>query len=409
MKIPRQPDALLAIAQSYGTPTYVYEEAVLRERCQQLTGHFRDLPVKMLYAMKANFQPALLQFIKEEGIGLDTVSPAELALALKLGFKPEDILFSANYSEDWELDFAVSKGVAINIGEPGKLQSFGKKYPGSKVWLRINPHNGAGHHEYVITAGDKTKFGIPMFALEDVAETCEQYGLQVVGLHQHIGSGVIDAKMMQESVEMLLNVVPHFPDIQALNFGGGLGIPYHEKDHPYNFEESEKSFLPILRNWLAKQDKNYTLYFEPGRFPVAESGTLLVNVTGVKHGERRVFAGTNSGQNHLIRPMLYGAHHEIFNLSNPDGILHRYDITGNICESGDRFASERKVQHIRENDVLAIMDAGAYGMAMASLYNLRALPAEVLLKSDGTTQVIRPRKSPDDLADELLSNCGVSI
>ena len=404
-KVPHRPDLLASIAQLCGTPAYVYDESIIRRQCQVLKSHLGHVPTKLLYAMKANAHPAILRIIKSEGIGIDAVSPAELYLAQQVGFAAEDILYTANNMTDEEMHTVARAGVLLNLGELSRIARFGEAYPGSNVCVRLNPQIGSGHHEHVVTAGKATKFGIPVSEVEQVLETAARYNLNVVGLHQHIGSGIPSMDVLGEAIQVLLQTAQHFPDLKILNMGGGFSIPYRPDDVPIDFENFQQTIVKILESHVATRNrKALTYWFEPGRFLVAESGTLLVTANTVKDANNKTFAGTDSGMNQLVRPTVYGAYHEIYNLSNPEGYRKPYEVVGNICESGDVFAKNRLVQEIRENDVLAIMDAGAYGMSMASLYNLRPLPAEVLIREDGSYEVIRARVSEKDLVHSLFGN-----
>lgn len=410
---PKAPDhagALLETAKRFGTPTYVYAEATLRRQCERLRRHLSGLPTKLLYAMKANTSPALLRIIRDEGLGLDAVSPGELALALRLGFAPENILFSANNMTDEEMHMAHESGVLLNIGERTRLEAYGRAYPGADVCVRINPKIGAGHHEHVITAGKRSKFGVPVEEISDVQRIAQAHGLRIVGLHQHIGSGILEADRLWQASRVLLEAAVHFPDVRFLNLGGGLGIPYRPGEHPVDHDDVQRRLAEPLQAFAREHlAPDVRFWFEPGRFLVAEAGTLLVRVNTIKTAYGRVYAGTDSGMGHLVRPTVYGAYHAVTNLSNPDGPLRPYDVAGNICESGDLFAKERAVQEIREGDVLALLDAGAYGMAMASEYNLRPLPAEVMISSDGTPHLTRRRVSPTELAGRLLEEDEVAV
>ena len=401
-KTPLAADLLLSIADQYGTPTYVYDERVVRRQCQLLKKHLKGLRTRLLYAMKANSHPAILEIIRSEGIGIDAVSPAELHLALKVGFKPSDILYTANNMTDREM-FAIARhNVLLNIGELSRLDRFGQAFPGSEVCVRLNPQVGSGHHEHVVTAGKRTKFGVPVDEIDAIQRIAERHRLRVVGLHQHIGSGIPSMQVLGEAIQVLLETAGHFDGLKFLNLGGGFNIPYRPEDVPIDFENFETTIVSALRlHHNSRQFRNLTYWFEPGRFFVAEAGTLLVCANTVKEANGLIFAGTDSGMGHLVRPTVYGAYHEIYNLSNPDGGRVPYEIVGNICESGDVFAHERPVQEIREGDVLAIMDAGAYGMAMASVYNLRPQPAEVLIHKNGKTTCIQPRLSDQELVDQM--------
>lgn len=364
----------------------------------------RGVPHRLLYAMKANGHPAVLQIILEEGFGIDAVSPGELHLARRVGFPPDRILFSANNMTDREMEDTLAENVLLNVGELSRLEKFGRRAPGSAVCVRVNPHVGAGHHQHVITAGEHSKFGIPVEELNLVRQIAARYDLQIVGLHQHIGSGIMSPDTLWSAMQVLLEAALEFPELRFLNFGGGLGIPYRPDEQPIDLETFGRRIVGPLEA-LARRHPSSSLsfWFEPGRYLVAESGVLLATVNTIKQNRSRTFAGTDSGMGQLVRPAIYGAYHGIYNLSNPDAPLHRYDVTGDICEAGDVFARGREVQEIREGDVLAILDAGAYGMAMASEYNMRPLPAEVMLESGGDLRLIRRRETHEELVDRMMA------
>lgn len=391
-------DALLGIADTYGTPTYAYDEATIRAQCRRLRERLSDLPTRLLYAMKANSSPAVMQIIREEGFGIDAVSPGEWMLARRTGFAPEQIFYSTNNMTDAEMHAAASEGLLFNIGEISRLDRFGHAYPGREVCVRINPQVGAGHHSHVVTGGALSKFGIPVEELGDVRAVCERHGLRLVGLHQHIGSGILDTQAFWQALQVILDAAATIPDLRLLNVGGGLGIPYKPGEPELDLDRWQELIVEPLRDFHAKHPSpDLAFWFEPGRFLVAQAGVLLTQVNTLKLASERRFAGTDTGFNHLLRPTMYGAYHGVRNLSHPDGEPRPYDVVGNICESGDVFARDREVAEIREGDVLGLMDAGAYGMAMASTYNLRPLPAEVLRRADGTTELLRARRTPEDL------------
>ena len=404
MKTPASPSLLRDAAVQFGTPTYVYELAVIDRQIERLQGLFSGLPVDLLYAMKANSIPAIMQRLIDAGIGIDAVSPTELLLALHLGADPSQILYSANNMEDTEMHLAHEHGVLLNIGELSRLARYGAAYPGARVSIRLNPQIGAGHHEHVITAGAKSKFGIPVQDWDAVARVIDTYQLRLVGLHQHIGSGVQEASTMWDAMQVLLEVARPHTALEFINFGGGFGIPYHAGASGLDLVGLRDQLHDALLQYQRDHPSEVLRFrFEPGRYFVAEAGSLLVEVNSVKQANGRTWVGTNSGFNHLIRPSMYGAHHEVYNLSNPSGNTESYYVVGNVCESGDIFARDRAVQEIREGDILAILDAGAYGSSMASLYNLRSLPAEVMAGSDGTFTLLRPRQSPTEILDAWLN------
>ncbi len=406
LKSPPQPELLLRVAERVGTPTYVYFADVIRERIRLLRERTARIDARLLYAMKANGHPAVLSIMKEENLGIDAVSPAELLLALRVGFDPDRILFSANNMTDDEMEFAHRQGVLLNVGELSRLERYGRAHPGSRVCVRVNPRIGAGHHDHVITAGPDSKFGIPVEAAAEILRIVERHGLRLVGLHQHIGSGIMDTGTLWSAIRVILEAAKHFPPVEFINLGGGLGVPYRPGEAGLDFENFDTRVVEPLDEFLTGDASRPAVWFEPGRFLTAECGVLLVRVNTVKANPERTFAGVDSGMTHLLRPALYGSYHAVSNLSNPDGDPVPYDIVGNICETGDRFARDRAVQEIREGDVLAILDTGAYGMSMASpSYNLRPVPAEVLVPGEsdpGRFRVIGRRQTAAELVADVL-------
>ncbi len=395
---------LLQLAAEYGTPTYVYFLDVISRQVRTLRKHLEGVPVDLLYAMKANAQPTVLRHLLAEGVGVDAVSPGELLLARQLGFQPKDILYSANNMTDEEMHTAHKAGVLLNIGEVSRLDRYGAAYPGAEVSVRLNPMIGAGHHEHVVTAGKKTKFGTPVAEIDAVKAIAECHGLRIIGLHQHIGSGIPDTNVLADAMQVLLEAGMAFPELRFMNFGGGFNVPYKPDDAALDFENfATRIVAPLKAYHAAHPSPNLTFRFEPGRFFVAQCGVLLTQVNTLKSAYGRHFAGCDTGMGHLLRPAMYGAYHAISNLSNPEGPLQSYDVVGNICETADTFARDREVATIREGDVLAIHDAGAYGMAMATLYNLRPLPAEVAVQ-DGAAHLVQPRMTEAELIARLLAD-----
>jgi diaminopimelate decarboxylase len=397
------PEILKRVARSISTPTYVYFERTIRRQIAHLREALDGVPSRLLYAMKANGHPSILRIILDEGVGIDAVSPAELLLALRVGFEKDQILFSANNMTDSEMHFAHRQGVLLNVGELSRLDLYGQAYPGSDVCVRLNPQVGAGHHEHVITAGGKTKFGIPVAEAESIKAIVRRHNLTLKGLHQHIGSGIPDIDTLWEAVQVMLDTAKQFPGIEFVNFGGGLGIPYRATDSKLDLARFSARFGSTLKAF--DREHGVEVLFEPGRYFTAEAGVLLVTATTIKDNGDRCFVGVDSGMGHLLRPALYGSYHEIINLDNPNGTMREYDIVGNICETGDTFARDRDIPEIRVGDTLAILDTGAYGMSMASEYNLRPRPAEVLVPEDNPARhrVITERQTPAELVTALLS------
>jgi diaminopimelate decarboxylase len=404
LKSPKTPERLLRAAEAAGTPTYVYDAEIIRTRCRQFKSAIEGLPSRLLYAVKANANPALLEIILEEVDGLEVVSAGEVELALRLGVKADRLLYSPNNITDSEMDYVAERGILFNIGELSRLRRFGERYPGSEVAVRLNLWFGAGHHRHVVTGGEHSKFGLGADQIGTVVDIATRHGLRIIGIHQHIGSGFESSAQYLEAINLLLDAATRFPDARFVNVGGGVGVPYRETDRSFNLHSISAGLTERLKSLPSASGNNgntMACWFEPGRYLIAESGVLLVRATAVKTLGRKTFVGTDSGFNHLIRPILYGAYHEIYNLSNPHGDPVTYEIAGNICESGDLFASDRQVQEIREGDLLAILDTGAYGMAMASQYNMRALPAEVVLDGD-TMTLVRHRETYTELVDRHL-------
>jgi len=386
------------IAEKFGTPVYVYEEGKIRSQLQSLERNINYEHLRILYAVKANSNPYILKIFKEGGSGVDAVSPGEITLALKTGFLPKSILFTGNNITDEEMDFAAEKGVLLNIDSISRLEKFGKKYPGCNVCVRINPDVGAGHHDHCITGGPKSKFGIWYSEVEKIKRIARDYKLEIVGIHEHIGSQILEVDKFLTAMEVLLRVAPNFPNLEFIDFGGGLGVPYRSKENSLAIEELGQKISERFRDFCEKYGRKLLLVIEPGRFLLAESGYLLTRVNTVKRNpDSRVFVGVDSGFNHLIRTAMYGSFHPIINISNRDGKKEKADIVGNLCESGDKFAEDRDIRQAREGDLLVIGVAGAYGYSMSSNYNLRPRPSEVLVKLNGVLQLIRERETIENL------------
>jgi len=387
------------IAKKFGTPVYVYEEEKIRNQLHFLDQSISYKPRMIFYAMKANSNPHILNIFKTENVGIDAVSPGEIALALKVGFSPSNILFTGNNVTEEEADFAVERGVLVNIDSLSRLKKFGKRYPGSDISVRINPNVGAGHHDHCITGGPKSKFGIWYSRIGEIKRVAKSYNLNIVGIHQHIGSQILEVDKFMIAMEVLLKVASKFPDLQFVDFGGGLGVPYRPEEKKLDIKELGQKMSDRFKAFCGNA---LILAIEPGRYLVAESGFLLTKVNTIKRNpDGRTFVGVDSGFNHLIRPAMYGSFHPITNISNPNGLKDKVDVVGDLCESGDKFAEERDIERAREGDLLTIGVAGAYGYSMSSNYNLRPRPCEVLVKTGGTLQLIRERESIEKIIGGL--------
>lgn len=390
------------------TPFYLYDMNYIINKYERLKKCFPYEGVSIFYAMKANYNPHILKIMKEHNFCLDTVSPAEVILAGKIGFDAKNILFTANNMTDAEMQVVKEQGVLFNIDSLYRLEAFGAAYPGSEVCIRINPDVVAGENEKVATAGALSKFGILLEDVGKAVEIARKYDLKVVGVHEHTGSGISDTGKVMESMIKLLEIInpTDFPDLEFVDFGGGFKVPYEPDEKENDYEAFGRKALALFEEHCARYGKKLKLYFEPGKFTVADSACMVVQANTVKNNKGRLIVGTNSGFPHLIRPVFYGAYHHVVNLSNPGGEVKVYDVYGNTCESGDCFAMQRELPEIRPGDYLAIMNAGAYCRSMASEYNLRPLPAEYVLY-DG--EVITSRKKPthEELASRILADYGM--
>ena len=396
---------LLELAGKYGTPLFVYDGDLAIERFRDL-GKFITWPrLSIHYALKANYNPALLALFRDAGAGIDAVSPAEVLYALKLGFAREKIIYTANNMTDAEFESVFSTGVLMNIGSLSRLRKFASAHPGSRLCLRFNPDVCDGDNAMTMTGGDLTKFGILLDDAAEVVKIVREHGMRVVGLHEHTGSGIQHAESVFRSMANLMGVATreNFPELEFLDFGGGFKVPYKPDEKRIDYVEMGKEITRRFSEFCGRYGRELEMRFEPGKYLVAECGWLLTQVNTLKRNRSRLIAGCDSGFPQLIRPVLYGAYHRIENLSNPDGETQVYDVCGNICETGDRFAEQRELPEIREYDILAIANAGAYCYSMGGVYNMRPMPGEVVV-SGGKVIYFRPRKTDAQLVDEIIGN-----
>ncbi len=385
----------LELAKKYGTPLYVYETATVRRQYERLSRAFQVPALQLNYACKANTNISLLRFIRRLGAGLDAVSIQEVELGLAAGFQPASVMFTPNCVSMEEMRQAVSLGVRINIDSISMLEQFGLAFPDIPVGIRINPHIMAGGNTNISTGHVDSKFGISIHQLPHILRVVEATGLQVEGLHMHTGSDILDANVFLLGADILLTAGLQFPNLRYMDFGSGFKVPYKPNDVETDIEEVGQRISERFREFCREYGRDLTLIFEPGKFLVSEAGTLLVRVNVVKPTPATVFLGVDSGLNHLIRPMFYNAYHHIVNLSHPEGKPRIYSVVGNICET-DTFGANRMIAETREGDILCLFNAGAYGFAMASNYNSRFRPAEVLIH-EGRDHLVRRRESLEDL------------
>ncbi len=396
-------EQLLQAASEFGTPLYVYHAEKIKEQYQKLTTAFSILDTKFFYASKALTNINILKYIKDIGCNIDCSSINEVKLALHAGMDPQRILYTSNGIAFSEIEEAVAAGVHINIDSLSNLEKFGKNYGHTyPVGIRIRPDIMAGGNLKISTGHGGSKFGIPVNQLPLIEEVVKSTGMHIRTLHIHTGSDIKDAAVFVQGIEVLFEMIPHFPELEVIDLGGGFKVPYKpgEKETDINglAQKIKEAFDNHAISGKTTATKKFQLWFEPGKFLVSQCGFMLAQVTVLKDTGSILFAAVNSGLNHLIRPMMYDAYHHIENISNPGGEEKLYTVTGNICET-DTFAADRKINEIREGDFLAFYNAGAYGFEMASNYNSRFKPAEVLIK-DRKVKLIRKR---DEFKD-LLSN-----
>ncbi|MBS3914517.1 MAG: diaminopimelate decarboxylase [Bacteroidetes bacterium] len=393
------------IAAEFGTPVYVYDAGKIRAQYQRLKSAFPGVKVSLHYALKALNNINVLKVLKQEGSGLDAVSLNEVMMGLRAGFSPSQIMYTPNCVDFDEIKQAVELGVHINIDNISVLEQFGHFYGSSvPVCVRLNPHIMAGGHSHISVGHIDSKFGISIYQLRHVLRVVQSLKMRVNGLHMHTGSDILDAEVFLRGAELLFEAAKDFPDLEFMDFGSGFKVAYKEGDIVTDIEEIGNQIATAFKAFCAEYGRDLELWFEPGKFVVSESGYLLVKANVIKQTTSTVFIGVNSGQNHLIRPMFYDAYHQIINVSNPAGLPRVYSVVGYICET-DTLGYDRKIAEVREGDVLAILNAGAYGFTMSNNYNARTRPAEVLVL-DGKAHLIRKAEHFEDLVRNEIDVIG---
>lgn len=392
---------LLAITTQYGSPVYVYDASKIETQYKRLQNAFKGVKqVKIHYAVKALSNISVLKLLLNQGAGLDTVSIQEVQLGLKAGADPKDIIYTPNGVSLEEIEIAAKLGVQINIDNLSILEQFGTKHPKTPVCIRINPHVMAGGNTNISVGHIDSKFGISIHQLPHINRIVENTGMHINGIHMHTGSDILDIDVFLYASEILFEAAKNFKNLDFIDFGSGFKVPYKEGDIETNVEEMGKKLTKRFNSFCKEYGKQLTLAFEPGKFLVSEAGQFLAKVNVVKQTTSTVFAQIDSGFNHLIRPMLYGSQHNITNISNPKGRERFYSVVGYICET-DTFANNRRIAEIREGDILSFSNAGAYCYTMASNYNSRYRPAEVLWYK-GAAHLIRKRETLDDILNNQI-------
>lgn len=392
---------LKSIAEKHKCPVYVYDGNKIKKQYERLTNAFNGIKkLRINYACKALSNISILSLMRSMGSGLDTVSIQEVQLGLKAGFKAENIIFTPNGVSMNEIEKVASLGVQINIDNLTILEQFGTKFQDVPVCIRINPHVMAGGNSNISVGHIDSKFGISIHQIPHILRIVENTKMNINGVHMHTGSDILDIEVFLHAAEILFETASKFKNLDFIDFGSGFKVPYKFGDIETNIEELGEKLSKRFHSFCKTYGKDLELAFEPGKFLVSEAGYFLTKVNAIKQTTSTVFAQVDSGFNHLIRPMLYGSHHEIINISNPEGKKRFYTVVGYICET-DTFGNNRKISEISEGDTLAFKNSGAYCFTMASNYNSRYRPAEILWYNEKSF-VIRKEETFDDLIQNQI-------
>lgn len=390
------PKELVELASKFGSPLFVYDAEKIHFQYKRLTNAFSKIErLRINYAVKALSNISILKLLKTFGSNLDTVSIQEVQLGIFAGFEPRQIIYTPNGVSFEEIEEVAKMGVQINIDNLSVLEHFGAKHPTIPVCIRINPHVMAGGNSNISVGHIDSKFGISIHQMPHILRIVDNTKMKINGIHMHTGSDILDIEVFLYAAEILFDAAKNFKTLDFLDFGSGFKVPYHKNDIETNIEELGKKLSKRFLAFEKEYGRPLTLAFEPGKFLVSEAGFFLAKVNVVKQTTSTVFAGVDSGFNHLIRPMLYGSQHFIENISNPKGKERFYTVVGYICET-DTFANNRRISEIKEGDILCFRNAGAYCFSMSSNYNSRYKPAEVLWK-DGQGILIRKSETFEDL------------
>ena len=392
------------LAERYGTPLYVYNEAILRERIREMKGILKEDSFTVNYSIKTNSNLSILKIALEEGLNADAMSPGEIHALLKAGFPADRIFYVCNNVSDEEMLFAIDKGIMTSLDSIAQIRRFGRLNPGGRCAVRINPGIGDGHHKKVVTAGKNTKFAVAENDIDDAIRAAGEYDLKIVGVNQHIGSLFMDPGHFLEALRNFLSLAERFSGLEFVDFGGGFGIPYRKLsgEERLDLNDFSEKLTEIVCEWRKRNGEHILIKSEPGRYIAAECGVILGRVHAIKNNFEEKYIGTDIGMNVLVRPSMYNVWHdiEIYRDGCPVDDSHGSEavtVVGNICETGDVLAANRMLPMIKEGDLVCVLDAGAYGYSMASCYNNRLRPAEVMIGLDGVDRLIRRREELDDL------------
>jgi len=388
--------SVLDLCEKYGTPLFVYDAEKIKKQYQKLTRALSVEKYKIHYACKALTNLTILKLMKSLGAGIDAVSIGEIQMAIQAGFEPKEIIFTPNSVSHEELEEAIRIGVMINIDNIDTLEYLGlNNHNNLPIFIRINPHIMAGGNSNISVGHIDSKFGISIYQLPLVERLVQTLSLNVRGIHMHTGSDILDVEVFLEAADILFESAERFPNIEYIDFGSGFKVKYKLSDNETDIVEFGKAISDKFNDYCAKTGKDLTLLFEPGKFLVSEAGFFFVKTNVIKHTPAAVFACVDSGFNHIIRPMFYNAHHEIINISYPQGKPKLYTVTGYICET-DTFGWNRRINEVNAGDVLCFFNAGAYCYSMSSNYNSRVRPAEVMIY-EGKDYLISRKETFEDL------------
>lgn len=395
------------IIKEFGSPTYVYSEEIFRKRINELKNLVDYKNFVVNFSAKANSNLSLLKIANDEGINVDAMSPGEIYVNKMAGFPADKIFYISNNVDDEEFKYAIDAGVKISVDSISQLERYGKLNPGGEVAFRINPGVGAGHHHKVVTGGKKTKFGIEMRFIPEIKAILKKYDLKLIGINQHIGSLFMTGEAYAESASAILSVAKEFEDLEFIDLGGGFGIPYNKEagEERLDLVSLGERLTKVIKDFVKEYGKEITFKIEPGRYLSAECGLLLGTVNTTKENYDYKYVGTDLGFNTLVRPVMYDSHHDVEVYRESDQASSKNEsvrIVGNICETGDIMAKDRVLPEIFEGDIIGVRDAGAYGFTMASNYNYRLKPAEVIITKEGHAVLSRRRDTLDDIVRNFV-------